>query len=158
MSETKTPRTDAVIADDKGDSSYIANLANHARQLERELADAKEAAFTEGESEADGGWMAAIQSKNWGGAISLAEGNEIASDARYEVISSIHEQFARLNRELAEAKAKAEAWEAVAYFRPHPKEWFEGSMEEESERQYEAAMKNAGKNTYTKLQKGEGEK
>jgi len=37
MTEEPTPRTDAVIANDTGDSSYIKNLAEIARALEREL-------------------------------------------------------------------------------------------------------------------------
>lgn len=38
---TPTPRTDAILADDTGDSSLIRNLATLARQLERELATTK---------------------------------------------------------------------------------------------------------------------
>jgi len=40
---TPTPRTDAILADDKGDSSLIHNLAIHARQLERERNELLEA-------------------------------------------------------------------------------------------------------------------
>jgi hypothetical protein len=38
---TLTPRTDAILADDTGDSSLIRNLATLARTLERELNAAK---------------------------------------------------------------------------------------------------------------------
>lgn len=40
---SKTPRTDAVIANDKGDSGFIAELAKLSRSLEEENADLKEA-------------------------------------------------------------------------------------------------------------------
>ena len=41
--KVKTPRTDAVIANDKGDSGLIAELAKLSRSLEEENADLKEA-------------------------------------------------------------------------------------------------------------------
>ena len=40
---TPTPRTDAILADDTGDSSLIRNLATLAHQLERENAELLEA-------------------------------------------------------------------------------------------------------------------
>lgn len=39
---TPTPRTDAILADDTGDSSLIRNLAILARTLERDIAELNE--------------------------------------------------------------------------------------------------------------------
>ena len=39
---TPTPRTDAILADDTGDSSLIRNLATLARTLELEIAELNE--------------------------------------------------------------------------------------------------------------------
>lgn len=58
----------------------------------------KRRALIAGEDEADSDWLAAIQSKDWGGEISLAEGNEIASDGRNEIVASIHERFEALKK------------------------------------------------------------
>lgn len=63
-------------------------------------------AFLEGEDQSDQDWMEAIQSKDWSGEISLAEGNEIASEARAEIIGSIHDNLESL-RDRAE-KSEAE--------------------------------------------------
>ena len=39
---TPTPRTDKVVASDMGDSGFLVDMINHARQLEQELNEAKE--------------------------------------------------------------------------------------------------------------------
>jgi hypothetical protein len=59
---------------------------------------------TDGENEADEDWMEAIQSCDWGGEISLAEGAEIASEGRTEVIASIHERFNELRAQTAQLR------------------------------------------------------
>ena len=41
MNNTLTPRTDKVVASDMGDSGFLVDMINHARQLERELNEAK---------------------------------------------------------------------------------------------------------------------
>ena len=39
---TPTPRTDKVVASDMGDSGFFADMIKHARQLERELNEARQ--------------------------------------------------------------------------------------------------------------------
>jgi hypothetical protein len=60
------------------------------------------------EIQCDNDWLKVIQSFDWGGEISLAEGNEAACEGRREIIWSIHEQFEKLRKEIAIAKYQAE--------------------------------------------------
>lgn len=66
-------------------------------------------ATIDGENEADNDWLEAIQSRDWGGEISLAEGNEIASEGRTEIIASIHELNAGFRNELDRLRRQKEA-------------------------------------------------
>jgi len=72
-------------------------------------------AMIEGENEADNDWLSAIQERDWGGEISLAEGNEIASEGRAEIINAIHDRFKQMvpadkARVIAEALRDVSGW------------------------------------------------
>ena len=41
MNDTRTPRTDKVVASDMGDTGFIVDLITHAQELERELTESK---------------------------------------------------------------------------------------------------------------------
>ncbi len=96
----------------KLDYSHSESDGQRLREVyEKTLARAEQA-----EDDSDQDWMNAIQSKNWGGEISLAEGNDCAPDARREVIDSIYQLLveSQLAKEQAESKC-AERWTALAH-------------------------------------------
>lgn len=63
------------------------------------------AKLDEVENQVDEDWLSAIQEINWGSEISLAEGNEVASEGRAEVINSIKHAFLILHNKLERAEA-----------------------------------------------------
>ncbi len=85
----------------------VEELAKDVDQLTAENAELR-SKLEQAEDDADQDWMNAIQSIDWGGEISLAEGNDCAPDARKEVIDSIYQRLveAQLAKEQSEAKVK----------------------------------------------------
>jgi chromosome segregation ATPase len=92
-------------------SAPIVDAIATALQTERDRAERAEAT---GEQQADDDWLSAVQSFDWGEEVSLAEGNEIASEARQEVIGSIHEIVQALRTRAEKAKEISQQWFAAA--------------------------------------------